>query len=124
MSRYLANENFPLEAIKMLRADGADILSATESYRGIDDRSLLRESIKAERILITFDKDFGEFVFRYKTGVPCGIILLRFKPKSARHVYEIVSELLRRKFTFEGHYSVVTEKKIRMIPIEKSNFPA
>ena len=117
MSGYLANENFPLEAIRLLRADGVEIVSATESYRGWNDIDILKESVKLEKVLITFDKDFGDYVFYYDRLRPVGVVLLRFKPRSAGHVYEVVSDLMKKKFDFVGHFSVVTERKIRMIPL-------
>ena len=119
MSGFLTDENFPIEAVEMLRRDGVDIISATESFKGADDEILLRESIKLKRILITFDKDFGEFVFYSKKHIPYGAILLRIKPKSALEIYKVVSNLLRGEFPLAGHFSVVTEKKIRMIPLDK-----
>jgi len=119
MSGYFADENIPLDAVKMLRMEDVDVISAIESFRGADDQIILLESIKAKRILITFDKDFGDYVYYQKTATPYGIILLRFKPKTAIDVYKIISGLLRGQFDFEGHFSIVTEKKIRMIPLEK-----
>ena len=118
MSGFLTDENFPIEAVEMLRRDGVDIISATESFKGADDEILLRESIKLKRILITFDKDFGEFVFYSKKHIPYGAILLRIKPKSALDIYKVVSNLLQGEFPLAGHFSVVTEKKIRMNPLE------
>jgi hypothetical protein len=41
--RLLANENFPLDAVEALRADGHDVAWIREDSRGIsDDKVLLR----------------------------------------------------------------------------------
>jgi predicted nuclease of predicted toxin-antitoxin system len=46
-----------------------------------------------KRILITFDADFGELVFRQKLKTQ-GVILLKFAPKSSQHVVETIANLL------------------------------
>lgn len=113
---YLANENLPLKTIKDLKEDGIDILSVKEILPGAGDEEVLSISIKENRILITFDKDFGEWVFRQKVS-PKGIILLRFLPKSVDYITSELRMLLKKDISFQGHFTVVDEKKIRVVPL-------
>ena len=84
--RLLVNENFPGVAIAALRLRGHDVIWIREDSPGIDDRAVLSRATVEERILITFDKDFGELVFRLGLNAPSGVILFRIPPDSPRFV--------------------------------------
>src|SRR5882762_3701588 len=63
--RILANENFPLAAVNALRQDGHDVLWVRTESPGISDRDVLSRAQLDARVVVTFDKDFGELAFRY-----------------------------------------------------------
>ncbi|WNM63381.1 DUF5615 family PIN-like protein [Candidatus Nitrospira neomarina] len=60
--RYLADENFPASIVKLLRTHGHDVLYAAESLIAASDEEVLREAVTQSRVLLTFDRDFGELV--------------------------------------------------------------
>ena len=62
--RLLANENFPLDAVTALQENGYDVAWIREDARGSSDEQVLARAQQEDRILITFDKDFGELAFR------------------------------------------------------------
>ena len=67
--RLLANENIPLSAVEALRSCGHDVMWIREKAPGISDIEVMRLGHLEERILITFDKDFGELAFcSYRRG--------------------------------------------------------
>ena len=65
--RLLANENFPGLAITALRSHRHDVVWIREDSPGISDHNALSRATAEGRILMTFDKDFGELVFRLGT---------------------------------------------------------
>jgi len=67
--RFLANENFPGPAVTALRAAGHDVVWIRTAAPGSTDRDVLAQAAREERILLTFDKDFGET--RQGGGVAC-----------------------------------------------------
>jgi predicted nuclease of predicted toxin-antitoxin system len=75
--RLLANENFPGDAIAALRKAGHDVIWVRIDAPGISDPEVLAWAQAEDRILITFDKDFGELAFRAKLPATCGIIWFR-----------------------------------------------
>jgi hypothetical protein len=93
--KFLANENIPLELVKELKNSGYDILRIDEFKKGMEDRDVLDLSFKEDRILITFDKDFGKLAVKEKTRT-VGIILLRIQPKFI-HILKIDSFCFLRK---------------------------
>jgi predicted nuclease of predicted toxin-antitoxin system len=56
----------------------------SESYPGVPDLDVLRAAVEGQRILLTEDKDFGDWVFSHGEQV-AGVVLLRF-PSSARAI--------------------------------------
>jgi predicted nuclease of predicted toxin-antitoxin system len=58
--RFLANENFPLVAVEALRQQGHDILWIRIEAPGSRDVTVLEMAQAESRIVLTFDRDFGE----------------------------------------------------------------
>jgi predicted nuclease of predicted toxin-antitoxin system len=75
--RILANENFPPAAVNALRQAGHDALWVRTESPGISDRDVLSRAQLDTRVVVTFDKDFGELAFRSGLPAECGIILFR-----------------------------------------------
>ena len=115
--RFLADENFPYDAVSALRDVGHDIVWIRESTPGIDDEEVLARAEAEERIVLTFDKDFGELAFYKKLPASCGIILFRIPAPSSSYVAYITVTAIQSRSDWAGHFSVVEEKRIRMRPL-------
>jgi predicted nuclease of predicted toxin-antitoxin system len=61
---FLANENFPVVSIKLLRNAGHDVASVIEETPGNKDRGVLKRAHEENRIVLTFDRDYGELIYR------------------------------------------------------------
>lgn len=112
--RFLANENFPGDAVEALRQDGHDVAWIRTDAPGISDAEVLNLAQTDNRILLTFDKDFGELAFRSKLPASCGIILFRIKAPSGVIVAQKVTIAIATRTDWAGHFSVVEEDRIRM----------
>ena len=115
--RLLANENFPGLAITAMRSHGHDVAWVREDSPGISDHAVLSRATTEERILITFDKDFGELVFRLGLKAPSGIILFRIPPDSPSFVAQTAVTVLESRTNWAGHFSVIDENRVRMTPL-------
>ncbi len=80
--QLIADENFPLISIRLLRQAGYDITSVTEDSPGIEDTEVLARAVNEQRIILTFDRDDGELIYRFRLPAPKGVIYLRFRPHS------------------------------------------
>jgi predicted nuclease of predicted toxin-antitoxin system len=80
--KFLADENFPGPALEALRRAGWDISSIAVSSPGITDDEVVALCADQRRVLLTFDKDFGELVFRRGLSAATGVVLFRVIPKS------------------------------------------
>lgn len=112
--RLLANENFPLDAVIALRENGHDVAWIREDARGSNDEQVLARGQDEERILITFDKDFGEMAFRSKLPSTSGVILFRISIPSSQHIAQVAVQAIASRTDWAGHFSVIEDNRIRM----------
>ena len=68
--RWLADECVDAALVRRLRGAGHDVIYAAEVASGATDAQILRRANDEHRLLLTEDKDFGEFVFRLHMTVP------------------------------------------------------
>lgn len=112
--RFLANENFPLPSVRLLRQAGYDIASITEDSPGIEDTEVLFRAVEEQRFILTFDRDYGELIYRLRLPSPRGVIYLRFRPQSPEESAIIILNLLQTEdLQFEGRFTVVDREQIR-----------
>jgi predicted nuclease of predicted toxin-antitoxin system len=112
--RFLADENVPLPSVDALRAAGHDVNSVSRESPGAADSRVLDQAQREDRLLITFDRDFGELVFaRGASGFP-GVIFLRFVPRSPTEPAELLAELAARPgLLFVGFFTVMDRGHLR-----------
>lgn len=115
--RLLANENFPADAVEALRARGHDVVWIRTDAPGSSDVAILERAQRENRILITFDKDFGELAFRSRLPAQNGIILFRISAPSSMHVARVAVAALESRTDWAGHFAVIEDRRIRMIPL-------
>ena len=112
--RLLANENFPLDAVEALREAGHDVAWIREDAHGMADDKILLRAQEENRIVVTFDKDFGELAFRSKLPSQSGVILFRITPRSPQYVAQVALQALASRENWTGHFSVIEDNRIRM----------
>jgi len=111
--RFLANENVASATVDALRARGADVVWVKELMRGASDEEILACGRREERVLLTFDKDFGELAFRAGLPATCGIVLVRLRmPKSISDAVAIANRVAERD-DWKGRFSVIEPARIR-----------
>ena len=115
----LADENVPKEAVLALRHLGCDVVWIQEIAPGLKNGDVVDLARKQGRILLTFDKDFGEMVFREGYTGLRGVILIRVGPHSPEAIASLLSQVLQQEIPWEGHYSVVLEGTVRSVPLPK-----
>jgi predicted nuclease of predicted toxin-antitoxin system len=67
--RFLADENIPGDAVTELEAAGHDIVWVRTMAPGSKDEDILALAVREERIILTFDKDFGECLAGRTAGI-------------------------------------------------------
>jgi predicted nuclease of predicted toxin-antitoxin system len=115
--RILANENFPGAAVSALRDRGHDVVWVRTESPGISDQDVLALAQSTARLLVTFDKDFGELAFRHGLPSTCGIVLFRIAAPTPDRVATVAATALESRDNWQGHFSVVEDARIRMTPL-------
>jgi len=75
--KFLADENFPYPSVHTLRAAGLDVVSIQEIAPSITDTNVIAVAQQAGRTILTFDRDFGELVFRDGLRPLAGVVYFR-----------------------------------------------
>ncbi|HVT80614.1 MAG TPA: DUF5615 family PIN-like protein [Phycisphaerae bacterium] len=115
--KLLADENIDLFIVDYLRSRGHDTTWIREFARGSQDVDILQLGQEEQRVIITFDHDFGDLVFRQ--NLPnAGVVLLRFEARSRigllhafQHAWPSIEPYAA------NHFVVVSEQKIRVRPL-------
>ena len=115
--RILANENFPEEAVAALRKHNHDVAWIRTEAPGSSDQEVLSRAGLEMRLIITFDKDFGELAFRSKLPAACGIVLFRISAPSAAHVARTAVAVLEGRSDWAGNFAVMEDHRIRIRPL-------
>lgn len=69
------------------------------------------------RLILTFDKDFGELAFRTRLPAASGIILCRLPGLPPARVVAIVLAALNSRPDWADRFTVIIEQRIRVITL-------
>jgi predicted nuclease of predicted toxin-antitoxin system len=109
-----ADENIPLGSIKLLRKSGHNVSSVLEETPGAKDGDILKRACDENRTILTFDRDYGELIYRYKSYPPGGVVYFRFDPVTPEEPAEILLNILKNShISIIGKFTVVERNRIR-----------
>jgi len=115
--RLCANENVPGDCVAALRQRGHDVLWIREASPGISDSDVLSRAQTEARLLLTFDKDFDELVYRRGRAASWGVALFRLRKLSPDFIARRVTQILESTSEWQGNYALVDEHSIRLRPL-------
>ena len=109
----IADENISPEMVAALRTAKVDVVYVREDFKGIQDEDVIWLSREMNRIILTEDKDFGEWVFAHR--VPeISVIFLRFHfiqhNQMVKTLLKVIEEEGNRLF---GRFTTITVDKVR-----------
>ncbi len=115
--KILANENFPISSVNFLKAQGFDVKFVGGECPGVEDEEVMSIASSENRTIVTFDRDYGELIFKYGFKPAGGVIYLRlqkFEPeepgKLLANVIEDDSLEFQQKLTVIDAYSIRQRK--------------
>ena len=113
---FLVDESAGMAVVESLRTAGHDVLAVAEAMPQADDRDIIARAAGEKRILVTNDKDFGEFVFR-SGQANHGVVLLRLRDERSANRVRVLEGLLEQYADrLAGHFIVATEGRVRIRP--------
>lgn len=112
--KFLANENFPYPSIKLLREEGLEIFSIGEESSGISDEEVLNRAVAENLIILIFDRDYGELLFKYRLDPPPAVVYFRNKGKIPTDASYMLLKLLQNQdLVIQDMFTVISEDGIR-----------
>lgn len=92
-----------------------------EDSPGEKDRNILLRAASEGRIVLTFDRDYGELIYRFKMPTPNGVIYFRYDPvtpeEPAQHLFLLLG---MSSLSFLGKFTVVERAQIRQRPLPQN----
>ena len=104
-------------AVTALEAAGHDVVWVRTAAPGTTDPDVLAWAARERRILLTFDKDFGELARGSALPRTCGVVLLRVPMPRPGDVGQRLADLIIARDDWAGHFSVIEPGRVRMRPL-------
>lgn len=114
MLRIMADENCPVNVIAELQRLGHDVVAAREVMPAAPDEVVLSKAELESRLIVTFDKGFGELAFRRGLADKCGIVLFRLSGHSRESDVRRAIEVMESRSDWPGSFTVATEAIVRI----------
>ncbi len=108
--KLLANENFPIKSVQYLRSKGFDICSIGTDNPSIQDYAVMNIAINESRTILTFDRDYGELIFKFNYRPQNGVIYLRLDEYTPDEPGKIIEQLISTKDLHFDHALTVFDK--------------
>lgn len=119
--KFLADENVPLPSALLLRHLGWNVRHIAEDCPSEKDSAIMEMAKNEKRIIITFDRDYGELIFKRLLPPPAGIIYLRFETYYPTEAGEIIAGIIETaRINFTGKFTVIrNDGHIRQRPLSE-----
>jgi predicted nuclease of predicted toxin-antitoxin system len=115
--RLYLDQMFGLDVAAALRREGHDVLRAAETgLARADDSLILEKAIREERILVTLDEHFGDWVI-LPLKKHLGVIRLKVNPATTANVVNLLLPFLRRysSLQFKDHLVILSVTRAKWV---------
>ncbi len=111
------DQMFRLDVAQALRGEGRDVVRASELGQDrADDEQILAQAISENRVLITLDEHFGDWVVLPLSQHP-GVIRLKVNPTTSKNVVNLLLPFLRLHSSehFKDHLVILSPKRAKWV---------
>ena len=113
----LANENFPRHSVILLKKEGFEVVSVAEQSPGIADSEVLAQACRNRMVILTFDRDYGELLFKYRQSKPEGVVYFRTGLEHPEQAARILLAHLHNGLEVCGYFTVIDIHGVRQRPL-------
>ncbi len=106
-----------LDVAQALRGEGHDVIRASEVGQArADDYEILQKAITENRILVTLDEHFGDWVILPLSKHP-GVIRLKINPTTSKNATNLLTPFLRLHSSgqFKNHLVILSSKRAKWV---------
>ena len=124
--RFLADMGVSQRTVEWLRTDRHDVVHLRDQgLQRWPDTAIFEKAINEDRVLLTFDLDFGEIAALSGGQRKIGIVLFRLKNCRPDYVNQRLAAVLAKVADLLGHGSLVivedSRYRVRPLPIRQSS---
>ena len=108
---------FQIDVAEALRNEGRDVVRASETgHSRADDQQILEKAISENRILITLDEHFGDWVV-LPLRQHSGVIRLKVNPTTLKNIIRLILPFLRlyNSEQFMNYLIILSPKRSKWI---------
>jgi len=115
--RLLADEHIARSTVEMLRRRGFEVKwLVEEGLQGIEDKSIYQMAVDEDRIVLTFDSDFGQMAYANPVYPP-GIIVLKFRPRDVQECNQRLGQVLDAVGPMTNNLVIIHRIRVRIRPL-------
>ena len=112
--KFVADEGLDAPIVVLLRSSGHEVFYIKEEHPGLADEEVLKIANERKEILIAYDKDFGELVYRLKQ-IHNGIILVRLSGMKPKEKAKMVLDAINAHQTeLQGAFTVINKNHVKI----------
>ncbi len=111
------DQMFRLDVARALHNEGHDVVRASEIGQArADDEQILQKAISENRILVTLDEHFGDWVILPLSKHP-GVIRLKVQPTTSKNTIKLLLPFLRIHSSeqFKNHLVILSPKRAKWV---------
>jgi len=115
--KFYLDQMFSVEVAQALSKGGYDVVRASDTgFARADDREILQKAISENRILITLDEHFGDWVILPLSRHP-GVIRLKVHPTTSENVLKILVPFLslHSPEQMRDHLMILSEERVKWV---------
>ena len=115
--RLYLDQKLRHEVAQALRDEGHDVLRATEVGQArADDNQILQKAISENRVLITLDEHFGDWVI-LPLSEHSGVIRLKIDPTTSSNALKLLLPFLRLHSSdqFKNYLVILSTKRAKWV---------
>ena len=115
MLKILADECIHNDLVEALKEEGFDVSNVREIEQGADDEKVFEFAVKEKRILLTFDREFGN-IFRFDIKNSFGVVIILIGQLKKEEVIKNTSAFFKSKGVknLKGKLALIGKKKVRI----------
>jgi len=114
---FVADESCDFAVVRALRIYGFEVLAVVEANPGATDTEILKVAAQQGCILLTEDKDFGEWIFAHGKSAE-GVVLIRFPARMREDMIKALVEVVTEHGAeLRGAFAVLEPGRVRIRPI-------
>jgi predicted nuclease of predicted toxin-antitoxin system len=113
--KFLLDVNVGTTVANAIAARGHDVVRVALLAPQAGDHDILRWAVEQGRVLVSYDSDFTDLIYRDGASPPPGVIYIRYEPVEIEDLIPRIVPLLDAE-TLSGHMIVVGRDETRRRP--------